>query len=313
MIPFQEACDLLDRLGASYTRQYEYRGKHPDRERFEFDKFTHVDIPLTAVQWIELCRREGNYYIGGCCGNSSHIQDKINDWFRDGGDIQISDIAEVAEGMIHHDGDDVSPFAKLEMDSLYQMVAKTLELREECAGKEDVCFDPWSVIALMWHLVKDHYVPARPGATTNLKYSSTDIALRTVERWGWAYSITRLGRRDDEPDSQWLAGDAVALSKMWPAVEHLYKTFETLGFEPFDAWAVVTKKREGTLHERLATNSLGYCVYRDRSEIDKLLDLWREDHKSREEPGHMQPVDELFEVVRVRVSPDKGVELLEGV
>lgn len=291
---FEENCELLKKIGAVATRDYEYRGEPPNRDRCDLSLFTHVQLPLTPEEWCQLCMSSGDCYIGGCCGSSSAVQDHVNSIFRDGC-ARIVDLAEIAEAMIYHDGE----------SSFFGPAKKPLpQLVEQFAG-----MDPWEKIALTWHLVKDYYRPDVPYA---IRKDIPEVERATSAlRDGLTYlDICRMFDRGKDISDQDAAEMMLVVYRMLPSLKTLNEKIDELAPPPFEGFAIIDKEKGP---EEVAKNGRGLCIFKDRAEVDRLFALWRQDEDEHQEKrgNRKVPIDEKLGVRRVRVSSDKGLEFLD--
>src|ERR1700761_806551 len=96
---FQKRCDYLKKLKVEYWLHNEYRGEvGKGRKSYDLDLFKAVKLPITAHEWMALCRNDGKFYIGGCCSSSAAIQDIVDSECRFGeGFMDCRKLAEIAE------------------------------------------------------------------------------------------------------------------------------------------------------------------------------------------------------------------------
>ena len=95
-----------------------------------------VHLELTPAQWVSCCQRTGAWYLGGCCGNMSAVQDLMLGAFRNGGSISHRDLAEMCKLLRGHDGYDVKDLPDIR--AAYQ------ELRAERG------YSPWVYVLWAW-------------------------------------------------------------------------------------------------------------------------------------------------------------------
>src|SRR5690606_32489037 len=102
METFEKRKAALERLEWNFILEYEYRGKNRDRTKVELELFHAVQLPLSPHDWVRLCRRNSEEYIGGCCGNMSAVQDILNEWFREDGWVNAHELVDLGESMRDH-------------------------------------------------------------------------------------------------------------------------------------------------------------------------------------------------------------------
>ncbi len=298
---FKKNCETLSSLGIEFLQPHEYRGKPGSmRQPHVLPFFSYVRLPLTAEEWCGLCMKEGNYYIGGCCGSSSAAQDIINEIFRfQSGLAEIRQLAEIAEFMIEHDeGSDTRNFQD----------------GGDLAGWGSL--DPWKKIAVIWHLVKDHWVQDLPDIPRNKNIKRLKKKDRKISEVEQASRVLRLGlqniafcelfNQDDEDKARSAAVKLTWLHKTIPALKVVWKGISLLKPKPFNGFAIV-KKDDG----QVAENGLGPCIYREEKAARKILNMWKENEKEHQDRSESNPpleIDSLFMIERIKVSVRNGME-----
>ena len=163
-------------------------------------------------------------------------------WFRDGGQVKIRELAEVAEMCIRHDNKE-SPFHDLGV-SFDQILAeaKAWKAGSELAGM--VLTKNWSNLwfrlAVVWHLVKDSYDDdVEHGIRTDM--APADKAIRTIDNIANALSMHRAFGGDETPTGQTRAQKILMLAKLVPALRYVLNHIDalTLGNTTFEGWALV--------------------------------------------------------------------------
>lgn len=326
-IEFADAKALFEECGIRYGLEYEYRGKEDDRHRHELDVFTSVEIPLTPLDWCCLCMRvdgvptgqtdeEGrplyapSEYMGGCCGNMSAVQDRINSWFRfEANGVPAAQLVGVGEAMRDHDGDD-SEFS----DSI------TLEQLKEAAHRlqtEPEKMQAWQKIAFCYQLVKHCYVAKLPSASRD-HIAPEEEALNVVSNVASALRWDRVWSRSEADTVQRKALRIRAMQQFWPAIKLLHEKFQELAPEPIEAWAFVDlqagEDRVGTWDGITRIHS-GFAIVSTKEEAEELLALWRENDEEFKEEGRRgqreKTVDERVALRPVRVSVEEGLVFLD--
>jgi hypothetical protein len=297
MAEFDQRVAWLEAIGFNFNREYEYRGKGEERERVTLNLFTHVGFGFTPEDWVRIASREGSHYIGGCCGNTSAIQDTINHWFRFEYDhVPVDELAEVAEGMIHHDGIDESPFSVLPFKAtdLLDMITK---FQEGIASGKAV--DPWVRITMAWHLVKEFRTEKVPSATRR-DYSELDRALSTVGRIARALNFHKMFNDDHNypiKDEAEVAARIQALVRFAPAIKTIATKFAELDPGGFEGWALIDiEKGEDAISE----NGYGLCIYQKLETVKAMVDLLRANEDEYEE-SRLSPVAERLGMRKVKV------------
>jgi hypothetical protein len=316
MDEFDKRVAMLAALGAEVTFEEEYRPRDPPRSPHPLKLFKSVKLPLTAREWCELFMSDGAFYMGGCCGTMSALQDEICHNIRmDSGWFSIEKLAEIAETMIQHDcgEDDYAEvrFAKIpKSKSLGDLVATfqaALEGPERTSGN---MIDAWQIMALIWHITKDHYGPKIPQAYGD-HMSELEKATSLLARGFQSLSYEHLFRgavpgEDLGSLSQHKVGRAMTLYRLFPAWKEMNEKIGELNLGPLEGFALIDKEKGP---EEVCINGRGYCIFETQAEVDALMALWRQQDKEYEVQDR-QPIDERIGVRRVRVTAEKGIEFL---
>jgi len=312
---FDTAKSYLDRLakddgtGVKALQCSEYRGEAGvDRKSVYLPLFRSINPGFSSTQWMSLACREGNSYVGGCCGNMSAVQDIICSWFRhDAFSIPISELAEVAEAMIRHDGED-SGFAVLPWE-WQDPVAESWTGWDDVLGTVAPIWEtlgPWYALSILWHLVKDNWTPEvieAPSPNRNplrdaLFMLSNSAAVLDCHYWFGG---------DDNPGSQERASHARSLAKFIPAFQTIHGHLTELDWGGFEGWALIDLRDEGGTS--ICRNGYGYCFYETLVEVQEIAKQWRRsDEEHEDDCGKKPPIDERIGMRPVRV----GWELKEG-
>jgi len=323
---FEQRCKYLKALGVVFHQEEEWRPALPPRDPHPLRIFKSVKLPFTAHEWVALCQTEGQFYLGGCCGNMSALQDDVEHIFRiDSGWFEVRKLAEIAETMMHHDGcgdgEDVSSFAKLpKKESLDKAVKRwkhSLKLLRKARKEGRKVIQVWEFLALVWHIVKDFYAPERPRPEAhhvNDKRSELDDAVSLLSRALMAIAWDKLfDRSNDQPDpaaeAQSQANRLVTLARLLPALKILNQHIDQLAPPPIDGVALVLKEAP----EVVLSNGHGLCVFSSEADAEKLIKLWVKQENEFEIEGQ-GPKDKAdrFAIRRVRVTTSKGVEFMEA-
>lgn len=334
MRTFAERQDALKRLGWEVSVKSEYRGHAPDREPHDLEIFSSVVLPLTGNDWVRLCahaEREGypsclrteeknddgqhlyerSEYLDWDEGPLEEAQRRVQIWLYRGGCIGVEELVEVGDALRER-GDDQwgkgerNPFAERTPEAL----AEAVEFR---LANPEAWFPAWTKIALLYHLVRDHYEPEIP----NAQHERTDElegAFRLVSRMAWVFGIGDLfSNRTLKTGTTEAANYLIQLYRFLPAFNVVYERARRLAPEPVEGWALVDLEAgEG----EVAENRLGYCIYATRAEAERIVGLWRRSRAQREDecctPVNLRkPVDEKIGIRAVRVSLDQGIEFLD--
>jgi len=305
MSEFENRVKMLEELEVKFQVDYEYRGEPGNgRERYDLQIFTNVRPPFSPEVWCHLFMSEGDYYMGGCCGSMSHVQDDLCHAIRfEAGWFQLTVLAEIAEQMIIHDGEESTDE---ENKLCFHHLPKGETLEQVVAQAKSSLKNPWSWLALIWHITKDFYGPKRPHAfvTSELEQATSLLGSAFTE-----LSLERLFEKSPVrlPPGQHKANRAMLLYRVLPAWKTLSEKIMELDLGSLEGLALIEKEKGP---EAICNNGHGLCIYETQDEVDNLFKLWRQQDDEHKEP-RAKPIDECFVVRKVRVSAEKGVEFLD--
>jgi len=314
---FERHVKMLEALGVNYTVESEWRGEGKDRKQHTVKLFNAVSPPFTPFEWCHLCQNEGNFYVGGCCGNMSAVQDLLDHAFRFGsGWFSMKNLETIADYMAHHD-EPPSPFAELPSGQTLEQAVETMRqsLANLRRGTGEVMIDVWKLLALIWHIVKPFYSPDRaevPARKTNPQRDEFDDACRIVQNGLLRVSMHKMFSQDatEKVKTQKKAGSLLVLAQVLPALKLVWENVERLDPGAIDGVALVKKDDPDTV----LVNGFGLCIYQSREHAQEILDLWtkeRNEYETEFERKRTVSVED-FLLRPVKVSVQKGLEFVEG-
>lgn len=253
------------------THENVWEGTGEDRRNYLLlDTVSGIHLPLGAEEWMAMGMREGDEYIGGCCGNLSASQDIMTGVFRDGGWIEGADLLTIGDWVGGHDGfewdfEDVSDEEfHTRIQRLQAVIAKGQQPR------------PWPVIGLVYRavepmlkLTQSHEPIDRNGPSEERPHTTEEGDLVTVLERELSYMTwADLLRRSDDiisHERQMLLKRA----KVLPLAQRLAQKLQEHAEEEYDGFALVAP---GT--DRVLSNYRGLCVYGSEEEAQHVLDVW---------------------------------------
>lgn len=280
---------LLQYSGAeiSYENKWNDNDPPPRQSQKDYTRVRSIFIPLRPSEWCELCMRDGESYIGGCCGTSSAIQDIINGIFRESGYAEAQDLYDLGElTQSHPDGFEEDGF----------IGDLTQEEFDERTSKWDT-FSPWEKIGLCYQAVKDKIrpYPSRVEPIVQENRPDLDEKREINELYGCIHYLryASILQQEDDERGQKHANDIHTLAKMLPGTRRLLKKLES----SLDSWtgvAIVEKDRP----ETICYNGYGLCLYKNKAEAKKVMALWNEN----------QNTSDKVLIRSLTISVQKGVE-----
>lgn len=291
----------LKKLGMKVTHDYDYVGDHPNRRRVEKeDKITDVTIPLTPEEWASLCMRDGADYIGGCCGQTSAIQDILNGVFRDSGSMDGKTLYEFISAASHHEG--FEDLQEPDEEKLLKKVKKWDKLRPMDKLVLAVKSVAWKMVQSWLDVPKgrknkkkrntedDNVIDALYGAASYLRYkdlySDDDPIKKTVKKSGQSHGNLSL-----------------RLARAIPAAKSFIDVATRLMEEPFKGVAIVDPDGE------ILTNGFGYCLYYTEEEAQKVIDLWKKSNDEVKNEDVKSNILDQLSIKKATVSAEKGLKI----
>jgi hypothetical protein len=314
---FEKRVKMLKDLGVEYHLEQEYRPEEPPRSPHPIQVFRSVKPPFRPQEWCHLFMKDGQFYMGGCCGTMSQLQDELCHEIRmESGWFSIRKLGEIAETMIQHDGDEENDneerlsFGHLPKDhTLEEMVVALKNGRKRVEKSKTLLLDPWLFLPALWHITKDFYGPEVPRAYGN-HMTELEKSVSLLSRGLESISFERLFDTKPEefkaPDSQTKANRAMLLYRMLPAWKTLNEKIGDLNLGAIDGYALIEKEKGP---EAVCHNGHGYCIYESREKVEEILNLWRQQDKEYKVEKR-EAIDTRVSVRRVRVSAEKGLEFL---
>lgn len=283
--------ELLDKLGIKYRLEHVYKNNEDGKRVLtDLPSIHSILIPFTANEWLRMCMREGDSYIGGCCGHAGHIQDTINHIFRDSGWVEPDLFRELVGSCITHDGEDEWKLGDKLLESALEVAA------EQSLGTIDID-NPWDKIVLVWNLSKDllsvtcherPHVPHTPlsGAWRQLIFFGHGLV--------WSFT-------DDKKNH---AFDLLSKAKVWAAIKLIYETTEEEKGKEILCFGIRDESGE------LAEGYRGAALYETREEGEEFLEKWRKRAEEDDYAGRSFDRSK-WSVGACRVTIEGGLEWLD--
>jgi hypothetical protein len=287
-VNLQERLAPLRELGVLFSHDYKYVGVvGEDRHRVELpDAITSVFLPFNPEEWCRIAMREGDLYVGGCCGNTGAIQDEINGAFRNGGWIDSGDLLTVGLSALNHEG--FEDFIEDGDESYTAALARWPDL------------DPWARLGVIYRAVE-----------TVLKPRSWEIPkevgdpVRELESCLASLTWARMFGDNDIFRAQHEANAALTRARALAPTRLLLAELEQ-NEDVFEGYALV---KPGT--DTVLVNRMGACIYADLAEAEKWVEISsRRDEDEDDEPSNRIKEDVFeAEIVPVSVSTATGLQI----
>ncbi len=259
-----------------------------------------VFLNLSPKDWCQIAMREGDEYIGGCCGTTSAMQDVVNGIFRDGGHADADSMYTLGQyAKSHPDGfeDWAKEFTQAEFD-------------ERCGKWKKL--KGWDKITLCWHAVRDKIKAYSHNMQPIVQDNRPDLdERREIDELYSSihylhYSDSGLFKPKEDKTGQHAANDALMFAKLYPGAKKLIAKLEA-DFTTWIGFAIVEKARP----EVITHNGYGACLYNTEADVREVIKLWDRDERSekseREKPPPEERVSKRVLIRPVTISVKGGV------
>lgn len=239
-----------------------------------------IVIPLSAEEWCRLCMRDEEFYVGGCCGQTSAIQDYYNSIFRDSGAVDAGEIHELMRAAGSHDGfEEYSLTWEGDLEKLVKGWRKLTPVK-----KIGVCCQ-----AVKGKLAKKMLRMPNPHRKTDDWCHSLEGSLRLM-------SYQDMIQRDGDKDQKH-ANREELLSRIFPACQKVMEVVIPKLSKPFEGFALT---KGGT--SEIVADGYGLCIYGNEKTARAMVESW----VKVAEPD-VKPFLEKLEVKAVRVDAKAGI------
>lgn len=245
------------------------------------DRIYSVTFPLSAHEWCELCMRDGEFYVGGCCGQTSVIQDHFNSIFRDSGCADAGDVLDLMAAAGTHGG--FEEYGATWEGDLGKLVKRWKKLTP--VKKIGVCCQ-----AVKGKITKNPLGTPHPNRKPDDWCHILEGSLRLM-------SYQDLIRRDGDK-TQEHANRQELLSRIVPACRKVLEAVIPKLAKPFEGFAIT---KEGG--REVVSDSYGLCLYASEKAAREKMEFWAKNAGEEE-----KPFLEKLEVKPVKVSVEQGIK-----
>ena len=255
---------------------------------FDTTKIDMIQVKFSPEQWWAMASREGEEYIGGCCGTTSAAQDVLCGIHRDGGFIRGSTLLELEAHLQQHEGFEI-----------WANDAPIADIQAVIAAWADDSVSGWDKLGAAWQVVKRKWHLALPRTEAKNDVDEFRRAQRIASNslFYLTHSALFFGGRDDEPH-QGHANAALLNARLLPILHTLLKGIQDTA--PFEGTAIVNKTMPLT-EEAIWENRRGLCIYRYKREAEEALQsIAKWNKESGFDPTH-------YDLVPVTITPSQGV------
>lgn len=263
----------LEAKGLVISYEDKWVGEVPRQPVKQLDRVRGIHIPLTPAEWCALCMREGDYYIGGCCGQTGYIQDCFNSLFRNSGYAEARELLELAACCENHEGFELY-HQDLTEEQFNQRVDKWDKL------------GPIEKIGLCYRAVaaKLHEPQINVPHKANSLDSPAEI-FYALERNIQFFAFKDVFTDDSSPaktNGQEHGNIQLRLARLLPAFVKLQGAITTLA-KPFSGFGIFQ-----TSNGNLCRNGYGDCIYYTEQDAQNVIDAWKKSN-SRLEDDNRDP------------------------
>lgn len=275
-----------------------WEGEPPNRtSRPDPSRVRAVYLGLSPKEWCSLAMREGEHYIGGCCGTTSAMQDVINGIFREGGYADGDALFSLGEYARQHPDGFEDTFTKVWPQERFDDTCKRWK-----------ALDPWEKIAVSWQAVRDKVRPYSHRVRVNAGGESPD---REIAELYDALSTSRFSafyaKAKGDPNKQEHGNEIVTRAKLLCGARRLIEVLKE-DFTSFEGFAIVLKNDP----QVVARNGYGMCLYATEAHARELVATWGKTETPYEKSRHGgEAATDRVHIRPVRVSVQEGLTFLD--
>ncbi len=275
--------EQLDKLGVDYHRTTKWVGepRTPSRKCVELDEVKSVQLPLTPEEWCCMCMREGDDYMGSCCGNMGVMQDILNSVFRDSGWTDASSFRRIADACINHDGFDEFSDEKMLEDAL----EKGLKNRR-----------PWEKVGIVWQAVQDVLIVENKELPSQEDLNSLDGAIRIASKHIALVRWKNFWNKDPNDGGQSNCLYKMDLATLLSALRTIYDKLEEQKLDTIEGFGIRNKD------SNVGMNYFRAFVFEDEAKAKEVLKVLEKNENFDKN---------VWDIVPFRVTVGRGLEWME--
>lgn len=287
--------EMLNKIGVRYSSYSEWVGDKPPRTQvFHDEKIVDLRINMSDTDWCNLCMRERDYYMGGCCGQLGYFQDTINGLFRDDGHITAKEFVDLVMQVESHEG--------------FELFEREPGNIIERALKDYARLDPVEKLAAVWNIAKPalYWAGAVRSAIPNgdiredkkedKVWYSTWMLETSLRALSWAEIFSR----DQPKTGQHAANDLTIEARILAHLKIVYDHYDNLEREPFSGFVILDD------NGNVCRNGNGDCIFEAKDKAEEVLNLWRTNE------GEAKEVElDKYQIVPCTVSLQEGLKVGE--
>jgi hypothetical protein len=312
---FDKRVAMLSKLGVEFTKSTVWAGT-PPRRPVPVKVFGGIVLGsvVSAYEWVGMMTNQGEFYLGGCCANMSHVQDMIENVFRHNGTlIDAHNICHIATALRDH-GVEEPPESNLSLEKRVEKMARRFRSTVKARETGKTLLNPVITMLLLADIIDGHYAPDHLIVnslknTKDLKHAIAmlSLGLRSIA-WHDMSNVSQL--RDDvvekQINDQREANRLLALAKVYPHFKTVESHVNQLDDVLYRGYALAKKDNP----DEILANGYGFCLYQSVEEANKVLDIWRNNKKQIEEIGEKYEGGDINEFVvrHVTVSKSQGFQ-----
>lgn len=294
---FEQQAAILRMIGADFNQEEIWEGEPPDRHPRPLPIFKNIKLPLTPAEWFALCSDDGEHYIGGCCGVTSHIQDSLNGWLRFQW-INCRDFAETMIAWSEHDGGE----AFKNLPSTEEIEARAARI---VTNRDDV--DPWEKLLVCWWSIQGHYHPEAPQYTAighGKKRTDLENAIYDIERLGLGLGwLTMFTEDTNQPDHQKDSNRFMYLARIYPPLKTVHDAMEQAARDlSYTGWGIYDSESGD-----ICLNGRGLCIFDSKASANEMLSEWFRSEEEREHRSDHTPLKGRLHIRPIKITLKDGL------
>jgi hypothetical protein len=252
------------------------KGRHPEPDPTRINR---VYLPFKPADWWQLVTRDGEDYIGPCCGTTGAMQDILCGVHRDSGYISDSDLLELGQLGEQHDG------TEWWADEL---TSQKLTARL----KEWKTLDRWTKIGVIYQACRaklrsgilmranTRTPEAEDGdknALSTLEYGLRFISYRDLFRNSFEATTPEQVEWEKTRKVQEHVHQQVLLARVIPAARKVVDALLRKAGPPFEGVCIVLTEEHG----HVISNGHGLCVYETEKKAQEVIDSQPEEARPK--------------------------------
>jgi len=275
----------LEKRGLEVMYETRWEGEAPNIKEVKVEsQIRGLRFPLTDEEWCDLCMREGQFYVGGCCGQTSAVQDIFMEIFRDSGHADAHEILNLMRASSKHGG-----FEEYSLEWTGDLEKRVREWET---------LNPIEKIGICCQATKEKLKPLWLKIPHEKRKAESEEWCEILEDGLQLLRFRDLMQRDTD-EGQRHANREVLLARILPACKKVLEAAIPAMSKSFGGFAIVKK---GT--PEILADGWGLCIYADEEKAKAIIALWEKNANDDE-----RKLLEKIEIRPVTVDSESGIKM----